>query len=127
ASDVPPAQADRERRLLTAALHLTLADETRGDTLRPAVLAAAPSALRSCVLARMAFCAARFGQAQSHFTETLPQAGNDPRSQPVAAMAANRLAAIRILMGDGEQGMGPGRQALATGLVDQPAAAWARA
>jgi DNA-binding CsgD family transcriptional regulator len=126
ASDVSPAQADRERRLLVAALHLTLADETRGDALRPAVLAAAPSALRSCVLGTMAFSAGQFTEAQSHFTETLAQTGDDPRSQPVAAMAANRLAAIRILMGDGEQGMALGRQALATGVLDQSAAARAR-
>jgi DNA-binding CsgD family transcriptional regulator len=126
ASDVSPAQADRERRLLIAALHLTLADETRGDALRPAVLAAAPSALRSCVLGTMAFSAGQFTEAQSHFTQTLAQAGDDPRSQPVAAMAANRLAAIRILMGDGEQGMALGHQALATGVLDQSAAARAR-
>jgi DNA-binding NarL/FixJ family response regulator len=126
ASDVSPAQADRERRLLTAALHLTLADETRGDALRPAVLAAAPSALRSCVLGTMAFSAGQFTEAQSHFTETLAQAGDGPRSQPVAAMAANRLAAIRILMGDGERGMFLGRQALATGELNQSAAARAR-
>jgi hypothetical protein len=126
ASDVSPAQADRERRLLIAALHLTLADETRGDALRPAVLAAAPSALRSCVLGTMAFSAGQFRQAQSHFTETLAQTGDDPRSQLVAAMAANRLAAIRILMGDGEQGMALGRQALATDVLDQSAAARAR-
>jgi DNA-binding CsgD family transcriptional regulator len=126
ASDVSPAQADRERRLLTAALHLTLADETRGDALRPAVLAAAPSALRSCVLGTMAFSAGQFTEAQSHFSQTLAQAGDDPRSQPVAAMAANRLAAIRILMGDGEQGMALGHQALATGVLNQSAAARAR-
>jgi DNA-binding NarL/FixJ family response regulator len=41
-------------------------------------------------------------------------------------MAANRLAAIRILMGDGEQGMVLGRQALATGVLDRSAAARAR-
>jgi DNA-binding CsgD family transcriptional regulator len=126
ASDVSPARADRERRLLTAALHLNLADETRGEALRPAVLAAAPSALRSCVLGTMAFSAGQFTEAQAHFTDTLAQAGDDPRRQPVAAMAANRLAAIRILMGDGEQGMALGRQALATGVLDQSAAARAR-
>jgi DNA-binding CsgD family transcriptional regulator len=126
ASDISPAQLDRERRLLTAALHLTLADETRGAALRPAVLAARPSALRSCVLGTMAFTAGQFTEAESHFTQTLAQAGADPRSQPVAAMAANRLAAIRILVGDGERGMALGRQALATGVLDQSATARAR-
>ena len=37
ASDISPARADRERRLLTAALHLVLAEESRGLALRPAV------------------------------------------------------------------------------------------
>jgi DNA-binding NarL/FixJ family response regulator len=126
ASDVSPAQADRERRLLLAALHLTLADETRGAALRPAVLAATPSALRSCVLGTIAFSSGQFTEAQSRFTETLEQARDDPRRQQLAAMAANRLAAIRILMGDGEQGMMLGRQALATGVLDRSAAARAR-
>jgi DNA-binding CsgD family transcriptional regulator len=126
ACDISPAQPDRERRLLTAALHLTLADETRGAALRPAVLAARPSALRSCVLGTMAFSAGQFTEAESHFTQTLAQAGADPRGQPVAAMAANRLAAIRILVGDGARGMALGRQALATGVLDQSATARAR-
>jgi len=126
ASDVSPAQADRERRLLTAALHLTLADETRGVALRPAVLAASPSALRSCVLGTMAFTSGQFSEAQSHFTETLERAGDDRPDRPVAAMAANRLAAIAILKGDGERGIALGRQALASGVLDQSAAARAR-
>jgi DNA-binding CsgD family transcriptional regulator len=46
ASDISPARADRERRLLTAALYLPLADEPRGLALRPAVEEAAPSPLR---------------------------------------------------------------------------------
>ena len=54
-ADISPARADRERRLLTAALHLTLAEEARGLALRPEVEAAAPSPLRSCVLGTMAF------------------------------------------------------------------------
>jgi DNA-binding CsgD family transcriptional regulator len=126
ASDVSPAQADRERRLMLAALHLTLADETRGSALRPAVLAASPSALRSLVLGTMAFSAGQFTEAQSHFTEALEQAGDDPGSQPLAAMAAARLAAIRILMGDGARGIEFGRQALATGRLDPSATARAR-
>ena len=51
ASDISPARADRERRLLTAALHLMLAEESRGLALRPAAEAAGPSPLRGCVLA----------------------------------------------------------------------------
>ena len=41
ASDISPDRADRERRLLTAALHLTLAVESRGLALREAVEATA--------------------------------------------------------------------------------------
>jgi hypothetical protein len=58
ASDVSPARADRERRLLTAALHLMLAEETRGLALREAVETTAASPLRSCVLGAMAFSSA---------------------------------------------------------------------
>jgi DNA-binding CsgD family transcriptional regulator len=126
AADVSPGQADRERRLMTAALHLALADEARGAAMLPVVLAAAPSALRSCVLGTMAFSAGQFTDAQSHFTEALAQAGDDPGRPPVAAMAANRLAAINLLRGDGERGMAFGRQALATGHLDRAAAARAR-
>jgi hypothetical protein len=46
-TDVPPARADRERRLLTAALHLTLADEARAVALREVVEATAPAAWRA--------------------------------------------------------------------------------
>ncbi len=126
AADVSPGQADRGRRLMTAALHLALADEARGTAMLPVVLAAAPSALRSCVLGTMAFSAGQFTDAQSHFTEALAQAGDDPARPPVAAMAANRLAAINLLRGDGERGMAFGRQALATGRLDRAAAARAR-
>jgi hypothetical protein len=53
ASGISPARADRERRLLTAALHLMLAEEAQGLALRETVEAASPSPLRSCVLATM--------------------------------------------------------------------------
>ena len=64
ASDISPARADRERRLLTGALHLMLAEESRGLALRETVEASAPSPLRSCVLGTMAFSmAGRRGRA----------------------------------------------------------------
>ena len=92
ASDISPARADRERRLLTAALHLTLAEEARGLALRPEVEAAAPSPLRSCVLGTMAFSSGQLAQAQLLFSEALAQARDDPSSQPLAAVIASRLA-----------------------------------
>src|SRR5262249_56327912 len=49
ASDISPDRADRERRLLTGALHLMLAQEARGLALREAAEAAAPAPLPSCV------------------------------------------------------------------------------
>jgi hypothetical protein len=52
ASDISPARADRERRLLTAALYL--ADEAQGAALRPAVEQATPSPFRSFVLGKRA-------------------------------------------------------------------------
>jgi DNA-binding CsgD family transcriptional regulator/tetratricopeptide (TPR) repeat protein len=126
ASDVSPARADRERRLLTAALHLTMADEARGSALRPALAAAAPSALRSCVLGTMAFSSGQFGEAQPLLAEALEQARDDPDALPLAAMTANRLAAIHLLLGDGARGVALGRQALGTGRLDAAAAARAR-
>ena len=63
ASDISPGRADRERRLLTAALHLMLAEESRGLALREAVEASGPSPLRSCVLGTMAFSSGQLAEA----------------------------------------------------------------
>ena len=64
ASDISPARADRERRLLTAVLHLMLAEEARGLALREAVEPPGPSPLRSCVLGAMAFASGQLGEAR---------------------------------------------------------------
>jgi DNA-binding CsgD family transcriptional regulator len=121
ASDISPARADRERRLLTAALYLTLADETRGVALRPAAEAAAPSPLRSCVLGTMAFSSGQLIESELRFCEALAEARNDPASQPLAALIANRLASTYILMGEGEKALTLGRWALGTGRLDAAA------
>ena len=113
-----PARADRERRLLTAALHLTLADETRGAAMRPMVQATAPSPLRSCVLGTMAFSAGQLAEAQALLTEAMEQARDDPDQLAVAAVSANRLAATYTLLGDGERGMWFGRWALETSTLE---------
>ena len=126
ASDVSPARADRERRLLTAAMHLTLADEERGAALRPVVEATAPSPLRSCVLGTMAFSSGQLAEAQTRLTEAMEQARHDPGQLPVAAASANRLAAVYTLLGDGEQGMWFGRWALETGSLEAAPRARAR-
>jgi DNA-binding CsgD family transcriptional regulator len=127
ASDISPARADRERRLLTAALHLTLAGETRDPALRPAVEATAPSPLRSCVLGTMAFSLGQLGEAEQWFSEALAQARTDPGGQPLAARIANRLAATYGLLGDGEKARTFGRWALGTGCLDATAASRTRA
>jgi DNA-binding CsgD family transcriptional regulator len=121
ASDISPARADRERRLLTAALHLMLAEESRGLALREAVEAAAPSPLRSCVLGTMAFSSGQLAEAERRFSEALAEARDDPDRQPLAAMIANRLAGTYTLLGEGEQVMTFGRWALGTGCLDQAA------
>lgn len=126
ASDISPARADRERRLLTAALHLMLAEESRGLALRPEVEAAAPCPLRSCVLGTMAFSTGQLGEAERQFSEALEQARDDPDSQPLAALIANRLAGTYTLLGDGEKVMTFGRQALGTGCLDAAAASQTR-
>ena len=126
ASDISPARADRERRLLTAALHLVLAEESRGLALRPAVEETAPSPLRSCVLGTMAFSAGRLAEAERLLSQALGEARNDERSQPLAALIASRLAGTYKLLGDGEKAMAFGRWALGAGCLDAAAASQAR-
>ena len=126
ASDTSPARADRERRLLTAALHLMLAEEARGLALREAVEASAPSPLRSCVLGTMAFSSGQLAEAERQFSQALAQARTDPDSQPLAAMIANRLAGTYTLLGDGEKVQAHARWALGTGCLDAAAASQTR-
>ncbi len=126
ASDVSPARADRERRLLTAALHLMLAEEARGLALREAVEAAGPSPLRSCVLGTMAFSSGQLAEAERQFSQALAEARTDPDSQPLAAMIANRLAGTYTLLGDGEKVQAHARWALGTGCLDAAAASQTR-
>ena len=121
ASDISPAQIDRERRLLTAALQLTWADECRGAALRPAVEAATPSPLRSCVLGTMATSLGQLAEAERQFSQALAQARNEPDSQPLAALIANRLCGTYALLGDGEKLQTLGRWALGTGCLDAAA------
>jgi DNA-binding CsgD family transcriptional regulator len=126
ASDISPDRADRERRLLTAALHLMLAEASRGLALRQAVEATAPSPLRSCVLGTIAFSTGQLGEAEQRFSEALAQARNDPDSQALAAMIANRLAGTYTLLGDGGKVMTFGKWALESGHLDAAAASQTR-
>ncbi len=128
ASDISPVRADRERRLLTAALHLMLADEARGMALRTAVEDSAPSPLRSGVLGTIAFSTGQLGEAEQRFSEALAQARaeDDPASRQLAAMMANRLAGTYTLLGDGEKVQTLGRWALETGGLDAAAASQTR-
>jgi DNA-binding NarL/FixJ family response regulator len=125
-SDISQARADRERRLLTAALHLTLAEEARGVALRPAVEESAPSPLRSCVLGTMAFSAGQLVEAQLLFSQALAEARNDPDSQPLAAVIASRLAIVCALLGDTGQVHALGQWALGTGCLDAAATSMTR-
>ena len=126
ASSISPERVDRERRLLTAALHLMLAEESRGAALREAAEATAPSPLRSCVLGAMAFATGQLAEAVRRFSEALAQAQADPDSQALAALIANRLAGTYTLLGDGEKVMAFGQQALDTGCLDPAAASQTR-
>jgi DNA-binding CsgD family transcriptional regulator len=126
ASDISPGRPDRERRLLTAALHLMLAEESRGRALREAVETAAPSPLRSCVLGTMAFSVGVLAEAERWFSEALAQAQQDPDGQPLVALAANRLAGTYTLLGAGEKVITFGQQALGTGCLDAAAASQTR-
>ncbi len=126
ASSISPERVDRERRLLTAALHLMLAEESRGAALREAAEATAPSPLRSCVLGAMAFATGQLAEAERRFSEALAQAQADPDSQPLVALIANRLAGTYTLLGDGEKVMAFAQQALGTGYLDLAAASQTR-
>jgi ATP/maltotriose-dependent transcriptional regulator MalT len=127
ASGISPARADRERRLLTAVLHLTLADESRGLALRQAVEASAPSPLRSCVLGTMAFSEGQLAEARLLFSEALTEALDaGPGGQPLAAKIANRLTGTYTVLGDGEKVKTFGRWALGTGRLDAAAASQTR-
>jgi DNA-binding CsgD family transcriptional regulator len=130
ASDISPVRADRERRLLTAALHLMLSDEARGMTLRAAAEDSAPSPLRSGVLGTIAFSSGLLGEAEHRFSEALAQAQaqaqDDQASRHLAAMMANRLAGTYTLLGDGEKVQTLGRWALETGGLDTAAASQTR-
>jgi len=126
AADISPARADRERRLLTAALHLTLAEEFPGGTLREAVEGTAPSPLRGCVLGTMAYSSGQLGEAERWFSQALAQTREDPDSQPMAAQIANRLAGTYTLMGEGARATAFGRQALKSGLLDASVASQTR-
>jgi DNA-binding CsgD family transcriptional regulator len=116
ASDISPARADRERRLLTAALHL--AEEARGVALGPAVEAAAPSPLRDCVLGTMAESAGQLTEAEQRYSQALAEVRADPDSQPLAAMIAARLAGTYTLLVQGGKAMTLGRWAVGTGCLD---------
>ena len=126
ACDISPARADRERRLLTAALHLTAAEEVQGLALRPAVEAAAPSPLRSYVLGAMVEADGQLADAEQYYGQALAEARNDPGRLPLAASIAARLAGTYTLRGKGEQTMTLGRWALGTGCLDPAAAAQTR-
>ena len=126
ASDISPARPGRERRLLTAALHLTLAEESAGRALREAVEATAPSPLRGCVLGTMAYSSGQLTDAERQFGEALAQAQQDPDSQPLAALIANHLAGTYSLLGNGAKVIAFGRQALDGGLLDAAVASQTR-
>ncbi len=111
ASDLSPARADRERRLLTAALHLMLTGQPADPALRRAVDATAPSPLRGCVLGTMAFAAGQLVESELRFSKALEQAQTDPDSQPLAALIASRLAATYVLLGDGAEASTASRSA----------------
>jgi DNA-binding CsgD family transcriptional regulator len=126
ASDISPAQADRERRLLTAAQHLTLAGTAHGPELRQAVEAAAASALRSYVLGTMAYSAGQLAEAERRLSQALAQVRAESGSRPLAALIASGLAGAYSLLGEGKKAEAFGRLALSTGGLGATAASQTR-
>ncbi len=126
ASDISPGRENRERRLLTAALHLTPVDETGGLELRTAVEAAPASPLRSCVLGTMALWSGQINEARPLFEDALAQARLEPAIRPLAASIATRLAGTYILTGEGDRVRSLARWALDTGCLSPSGASRAR-
>lgn len=121
ASEVSPDRADRDRRLLTAALHLMQGEHARGLALQEAVTSTAPSPLRSCVLGTMAFASGQLGLAELTFGEALAGARREGGDQTLAARIATRLASTFILLGEGQKVMDLVHWALETGRLDAAA------
>jgi DNA-binding CsgD family transcriptional regulator len=127
AAGISPTAADRERRMLTGAFHLTVAEEARVEALRPAVEAAAPSALRSSILATMAYSIGELAESERQFNEALAQAQSEPGSELLAAMTANRLAATYTVLGQGDRAKELAKWALARGCLGPAAVGRAHA
>jgi ATP/maltotriose-dependent transcriptional regulator MalT len=113
--------SDRERRLLTAALHLMLAEEARGLAMEEAISTTTPSPLRSCVLGTMAFASGQLGIAERMFSEALAGARLEGGDRTLAALVANRLAGTFTLLGEGQKVMDLALWALETGCLDAAA------
>ncbi len=114
ASDISTARVDRERRLLTAARHLTLVGEARGLELRAAVEACAPSPLRSCVIGTMALFSGQLTEAELWLRGGLAEARRNRDDLPLAADIAARLAGVYILLGEAQMVKSLARWALGT-------------
>jgi len=126
ASSVSPDRANRDRRLLTAALHLALAEESPGGALREAVEDAPPSPLRSCVLGTMAYSAGQLAEAERWFSEGLAQAQDNLGDESLAALLTNHLAGTYSLLGDGTRTVAFGRKALDSERLDPAVASQTR-
>ena len=127
AADISPSPIERQRRVLTAAFHLTVAEEGRVLALRPVVEASAPSALRSCILGTMAYSAGDVTETERRLKEALVQAQSEPDSQLLAALTANRLAATYAVLGQGERAKELAEWALAQGCLGPAAVGRAHA
>jgi len=117
AADISPVASDRERRMLLSAFALSVAEEGRVLVLRHAVESAAPSALRSCVLASMAFATGELAESERLFRDALAAAQSETGSKLLAAMTANRLAATYAVLGDGKRVRQLANWALAQGSL----------
>ena len=91
--------------------------ERQRAALRAAVQASAASPLRSCVLGTMAYMDGQPREAEHLLCDALAQVRDDPDSQPMAAMLANRLAGTYTVLSDGQKVMATD-EAIAS-LVDE--------
>ncbi|WP_369275989.1 AAA family ATPase [Streptomyces sp. R11] len=104
ASGVSATDAERERRVLTAAAFLQWGQApARAEPLRSAVETCSPSPLRDCVVARYALSRGQFAEAERLLTAALKASEKSQPLEHVAVLAASGLCATHIWDGRGDE------------------------
>ncbi|WP_175409896.1 AAA family ATPase [Streptomyces sp. TRM64462] len=126
AADVCGTRAERERHVLTAALHLLGADRfTRLQQLLPRVDSCAASPLRDVVLGGFAASRGALADAETRLTSALRAARDAPASDAArrtAAMAGAWLGRLYLILGRGDETVRVCREMPPAAALDPPLA-----